>query len=73
MIVIFYQNLVSLQKVTIPVLAYMTKLYNFLTGPLFQYTTPALMRSLAQAVNILFSHLLGDAISPTIQGEVSLL
>lgn len=35
------------------------------------YTTPALMRSLAQAVNILFSHLLGDAISPTIQGELS--
>ena len=40
---------------------------------LFQYTTPALMRSLAQAVNILFSHLLGDAISPTIQGEVIIL
>ena len=28
------------------------------------------MRSLASALNILVSHLLGDAISPTIQGKV---
>ena len=35
------------------------------------YTTTPHMRSLASALNILISHLLGDALSPTIQGKVS--
>jgi len=35
------------------------------------YTTAPHMRSLASALNILISHLLGDALSPTIQGKLS--